>query len=1121
MTAFAQWLRETGLDRYAKILRDNDIDFSNIKALTEVELKELGLTLGHRKNLLAAIAALNSSAAKASDATKPATATITSVVGSDSGERRQLTVLFCDLVGFTQLASRVDPEVLQEVIRAYEDACAACVTRYEGYVFQRLGDGVVAFFGYPLAHEGEAERAIHAGLAILDAMSTLRVADMERLQVRIGIATGLVVVSSLEKGAVGETMNLAARLQSIAPTGGLLVSERVRQLAGGGFVYEDMGAQQLKGISTAVSAFRVQGVSRLSSRFDAATQAVLTPMMGRDHELALLMGRWQQVQDGEGQVVLLSGEPGIGKSRILSAFMAQLSPQGWSRTHSPRALLFQCSPYYTNNAFFPSIDHLERALSFERDETAESKLDKLEALVITHYGRPQSDVRFLGAMLSLPTEARYGPIQMTPQRIKDEILRAMVDLVEAAARQQPSVLLFEDAHWSDPTSLEFLDLLIDRVKEFPLLILITHRLEFHNRWTSQGHVSALNLSKLTRAQSAAMAAMLAKGKALPGNLQDQIIARTDGVPLFVEELTKAILESDQIAEKEDRYEYRGDPSQLIIPATLRDSLMARLDRHQVVKEVAQMGAVIGREFSYELIQAIAPQRIGDLDQALQQLTESGLAFRRGTPPEAIYTFKHALVQDAAYDSLLKSRRREVHAQIADVLLRQFPLEAALRPSTIAQHMTKAESLEEALIYWIKAGKLALQQSANLEAIMYLNSGLKIIERIPRTSAISRHELEINLSLWPAYMATKGFSTPEVEKAALRARELCEHFGDMQGVALAMIGKFAVHLVRAELDSAQREVREGLGLVRKLESPQLAALMKVLIADVYHWQGQFMDSRHFLNEALIPWNLPRAKELAEQTGLDAHCIGLAYRGLNESIMGYADQGRLAISEAIEGAETLGNAQTMGHCLGLLGWLAVFMRDVNQARHWAAKTIEYCGEQRLVFWEASGYLVDGWVLVQEGRYEDGVRRVHQGIEIRRSAGAALVHASFYAVLAECHCQAGRYENSLEMISEGLAHIEQTGERHAEAELYRVRGEVVLARDTDYQRAAEDLHKAMQVAQNQGAKTYQLRAAVSLTRLFQSQGKHHKARDLLTPLYEWFVEGFDTKDLKDARALLDELA
>ncbi len=648
------------------------------------------------------------------------------------------------MVGFTELASRLDPEELQSIVQVYEDTCAASITRYEGYVFQRLGDGVVAFFGYPLAHEGEAERAVRAGLDIIDAFANLDVLDIGQLQVRIGIATGLVVVASAEKGAVGETMNLASRLQNIAQVNTIVVSERVQRLAGGSFNYEDLGELTLKGIARPTHAYNVSGVSEVASRFEAAHSEDLTPLVGREQELGLLMERWQLSQDGEGQVVLLSGEPGIGKSRMLSALRERLEGRG------AQTLRYQCSPYYINSAFWPITDRFERALQLRRDETPDLKLDKLEALIVGHCERPLGDVRFIASMLSVLCDDRYGAITMPPEKYKDETLRALIDLIEAASNKQPCVMIFEDAHWADPTTLEVLDLLIDRVRTIPLLIVITHRPEFENRWSDHGHVISLNLAKLTRAQSSAMVSRITAKTALPGDLLEQILSRTDGVPLFVEELTIAVLESGEIRKVGNRYEYAGGAHHSVtIPATLRDSLMSRLDRFMPVKEIAQIGAAIGREFSYEVIGDVSPLPQAQLDDALAQLTESGLAFRRGRPPDATYTFKHALVQDAAYDSLLKSKRQELHGKIAAAIEARFPNVKSTEPEVLAHHLTVANDCGGAIPLWLKAGELALKRMALTETIAHLDHGLGLIARIPHSRDRDGSELSLRVRLGTA------------------------------------------------------------------------------------------------------------------------------------------------------------------------------------------------------------------------------------------------------------------------------------------------------------------------------------------------------------------------------------
>ena len=736
-------------------------------------------------------------------------------------------------MGSTELTNRVDPEILENILRAYEDACAACITRYDGYVFRRIGDGIVAFFGYPLAHEGEAERAIRAGLEIIATLSKLDVPDVGHLAVRIGIASGLVVVSSAEKGAEGEPLNLASRLQAIAQPGSIVVSEWVIRLARGSFDYEDMGEQALKGYAQPIRAYRIMGVSKATSRFEAATQERLTPLVGREQELGLLLDCWALAQDGEGQVVLLSGEPGIGKSRILTALLDRLDAQG------VQALRFQCSPYYMNSAFWPSIDNFERALKLGRDEAPESKLDKLEALIVTHYGRPVSDARFIASMLSIPCEERYGAHTMTPQKHKDETLRSLVHLAEAAARKQPSIMLYEDVHWADPTSLEALDLLIDRVRSFPLLIVLTHRPEFHSRWGVHGHVTGLNLSKLMRGQSSTMISKLTGSKALPAELVEQILAKTDGVPLFVEELTKSILESDQLKEAADRYEYVGTAHSITVPATLRDSLMARLDRYMPVKEIAQIGAAIGREFSYELVAAVAPRTKGELEDALERLTASGLAFRRGTPPEATYTFKHALVQDAAYDSLLKSRRQELHHKIARVIEERFPDIKTTEPEVLAHHLTAAQLAEAAAPLWRAAGELSMRRMALTEAVSHLSRGLEAISTLPPSLERDASELELRTLLGGALIATRGFASPEVEQSYGRARALCRQSGDTPQIFPVLFGLWAFYLVRADLP-ATRELADQLWqLARSAQDSALLSVAHRAMATTFHFQGEFV------------------------------------------------------------------------------------------------------------------------------------------------------------------------------------------------------------------------------------------------------------------------------------------
>jgi class 3 adenylate cyclase/predicted ATPase len=1033
-----------------------------------------------------------------------------------AGERRQLTVMFCDMVGFTELANRVDPEVLQEIIRSYEDACAVCITRYEGYVFQRLGDGIVAFFGYPLAHEGEAERAIHAGLAIIESLAKLDVPEVGHLHVRIGIATGVVVVAGGEKGAVGETPNLASRLQGIAPMDSIVVSERVRRLAGGAFAYADLGEQTLKGIAQPTRAYRIVGMSHAASRFDAATQGALTSLVGREHEIALLLERWQLAQDGEGQVVLLSGEPGIGKSRILSALRERLEGQG------AQALRFQCSPYYVNSALYPTIDNFQRALKFGRDEPPESKLDKLEALIVTHYERPLEDVRFLAAMLSIPCEARYGALALTPQKHKDETLRSLVDLTEAAARKQSTVMLFEDAHWADPTSLEVLDLLIDRVRTSPLLIVLTHRPEFPARWSRHGHVTALNLSKLTRAQSGAIVSKLTSGKALPVNLLEQILSKTDGVPLYVEELTKAILESGELKEAGDRYDYVGTTRTVTIPATLRDSLMARLDRFLPVKEIAQIGAAIGREFSYELVAAVAPLGKDALAGALVQLTESGLAFRRGSPPEATYTFKHALVQDAAYDSLLKSRRQELHATIARVLEEVFPQTTAAEPELLAHHLTAAGQAAAAIPFWQMADELGIKRLALKEAIAHLNQGMEILGTLPQSPERDGKELDLRTRLGMAWLALKGWGAPEVWTSLHPALGLAKSLTRHEALLPIYWGLWANVIVQGRVAESLDWVNEMLATAEASGDLDLLIVAHWEAGIAHFWRGDVTQSRTHDDRVLALYDEEQHRHLADLLNTDPKSDVGIHGSLGTWMQGYPDRAVQLCNANDAHARRRSHPFDLGWTLTAGGMVwdcrcepAPLLARVEEAeRLGRAHSLPFISEVQAQIYKGVAWL-------RAGRLAEGIAQLRGALEMSTAHGSELGMLYWRSVLAEGLALSGDSEGGLQLTDESLTQIARPGweQRCYLAEILRLKG-WMLALQGDLAGAEENYQASLDWARQQQARSWELRTATSLARLWQRQSKYQKAYELLAPVYHWFTEGFDTKDLQEAKALLEEL-
>src|SRR5215472_17426603 len=717
MKGIAEWLASIGLSEYAQRFADNGIDLSVIRDLTEQDLKDLGVLLGHRRKILRAIAELDGVAPVPIE-------TATEPVARDEAERRHLTVMICDLVGSTALSARLDPEDMRAVIDAYHAACARIMLTYDGFIGEFRGDGILAYFGYPRAHEDDAERTVRAGLDIIAAVARLKTHAAEPLAVRIGIATGVVVVGEgalREHAVVGETPNLAARLQALAEPGTIVVAASTRRLLGDLFRLRDLGLHKVKGIAEPVAGWAVEGVSDSESRFEAVRMAGLTDLIGREYELDFLLERQRLAWKGEGQIVLISGEPGIGKSRLAAALAERIAGEPYMR------LRYQCSPYHTSSALRPFIAQLERAAGFKADDVPEQRLDKLEALLARGASQVQAVAPLFAALLSIPFGERYPPLALSPTQQRRRTLAALLDQFEALARRQPILVSFEDAHWADDTSLELLDLTVERVSRLPVLALFTFRPEFGPPWVGLPNVGTLTLGRLNRSNVESMVARITGGRVLPAEVMKQIVTKTDGNPLFVEELTKTVLEADILVEDAKGYRLDGPLPPLAIPETLQDSLMARLDRLAPVREFAQIAAAIGREFSYPLVRALVGRDETALKDGLAQLERAGLVFRRGDPPEAIYSFKHALVQEAAYENMLKSRRQVLHRRIAETLRDRFQTMAESQPEVVAHHFTQAGLSEVAVEWWVKAGDRALDRSANNEAIAHLEKAIRLAE----------------------------------------------------------------------------------------------------------------------------------------------------------------------------------------------------------------------------------------------------------------------------------------------------------------------------------------------------------------------------------------------------------
>jgi predicted ATPase/class 3 adenylate cyclase len=1043
-------------------------------------------------------------------------------------ERRQLTVLFCDLVDSTVLANQLDPEELREVVRAYQETCAKVIARFEGHIAQYLGDGLLVYFGYPLAHEDDAQRAVRAGLGMIEAMGQLNARLRQergvQLAVRLGVHTGLVVVGEVGSGtrqeqlALGETPNLAARLQGIAAPNSLVVSAATVPLLGGFFTYQSLGTSVLKGLAQPVEVYQVLHESTARSRLEAAGSTGLTPLVGREQEMALLRERWTQVKDGLGQVVLLSGEAGIGKSRLVQVLKEQVvtEPQAWLTP-------CQCSPYYQNTALYPMIDLLERvALRFDRAESPAQKLRKLEGFLV-QYGLPLTEaVPLFAALLSLPLTADYAPLTMSPERQKQRTLQALLTILLRIAAQRPVLFVLEDLHWVDPTTLELLSLLVDQGPTSRILALFTFRPDFSPPWTGRAHLTQVTLPRLPRCQAVEMTGQVAHGKALPPEVVEQVVAKTDGVPLFVEELTKMVLESGLLQERAERYELTGPLPPLAIPTTLRDSLMARLDRLATVKAMAQLGATLGREFSYELLQAVSPWDEGTLQQGLHQLVAAEFLYQQGLPPQATYRFKHALIQDVAYQSLLRSTRQQHHQRIAQVLEARFPELCETQPELLAQHYTQAGLTEQAVRCWQRAGQHASERSALLEAISHLTTGIELLTTLPETPARTQHAVTLHTALGAALQMAKGHAAPEVEQAYTQAYALCQQMGETPALVPVLDGLWRFYLVRRQLRTAREIGDTLLRLAQRAYDPALAVLAHHALGVTCFCLGALPAARQHLEEGIARYMPDQHRAPAFRIGQDPGVSCRLYAALTLWCLGYPAQALARLHEALALAHALAHPYSLAAARVHAALIYQFRRDVPAVHEHAEAAVALSAAQGFTLWAAWGTSFRGWALALQGQGEAGLALLRQETAAQRATGAGLHGPHNCTMLAEVFAHLDHVEDGLQALAEAHTLVEQHEDRYWEAEIHRLRGVLLLRQTGTPQTEAEAwLQRALDVARRQQAKSLELRAAMSLSRLWQRQGKPDAARHLLAENYGWFTEGFDTADLREAKALLEELS
>jgi TOMM system kinase/cyclase fusion protein len=1041
-------------------------------------------------------------------------------------ERRQLTVKFCDLVGSTNLSGELDPEDYREVVRQYQQVCSEVIQRYDGHIAQYLGDGLLVYFGFPLAHEDDAQRAVRSGLGIIEAIGALNI-RLERdkginLAIRLGIHTGLVVVGEMggegrqEQLALGETPNIAARIQSIAEPDTVVISADTYRLIQGYFDCESLGEHVLRGVSQPIVVYRVLGDTGIQSRLDVVSARGLTPLVGRESETTLLFERWEQIKNGQGQVVLLSGEGGIGKSRLILVLKDHIAgePHTWMECRS--------LPYFTNSALYPITDFLQRTLRFQADDTPERRLEKLEESLRQYRLPLEETVPLFGALLSLPvTEDQYPPLTLSPQRQRQKTLEAIVAIILELTERQPVLFLLEDLHWTDPTTLELLELLVDQTPTASVYALLTCRPEFQPTWSYRSYLTEVTINRLSSAQVEQVVDGLTGGKRLPDAVFEQIVEKTDGVPLFVEEMTKAVLESSALKEVNGQYELAGSLTSLTIPATLQDSLMARLDRLVTAKGVAQLAATIGRQFTYELLQAVSQLDAAMLQHELGRLVEAEIVYQRGLLPQATFTFKHALIQDAAYQSLLKSTRQQYHQRIAQRLEERFSETVANQPELLAHHYTEAGLMDQAMRYWQQAGEQAVQRSTHVEAIAHLAKGLEMLKTLPDTIERAQRELTLQRNLGVSLLASKGFAASEVEAVYARARELCERVGDTSQIFPVLFGLWGFYQVRGDLQTARELAEQLLALAQHQHDPSLILQGHRALGDTLYWLGEFAPALAQLEQGIALYAPQQHRAHAFLYGQDPGIGCRVYAALVLWVLGYPAQALRRSREALRLAREFYHPFSMALTLALTATFERLIREWQTLRERTEALLGLAAEQGFAQLVGEALLHQGWIVVMQGHAEEGSAQIRQGLTARGTTGA-VVRTHFLALLVEAQMQGGQVEEGLNTIAEALSGMDKTGERWYEAELYRLKGEILISQSSDKHTESEScFHQAISIAQSQSAKSWELRAATSLARLWQSQGKQQESYDLLAPVYGWFTEGFDTADLIDAKALLDELA
>jgi class 3 adenylate cyclase/tetratricopeptide (TPR) repeat protein len=1100
----ATWLAGLGLGQYETTFRENAIDADVLPELTEQHLSEIGVALGHRLKILRAIRELGR------DGAKP----------SDTADRRQLTVMFCDLVGSTALTAQLGPEDMSDLIRAFQGAITATMARFDGHIAKYLGDGATVYFGYPRAHEDDAARAARASLALIEAVGKIGREHEVTLQIRIGISTGLVVVGELfgegearERGVVGDTPNLAARLMATAEPDTAVVSASTRRLLGRAFELKALGLKELRGFKAPVPAWTILREHEAVSRFDAARAEAMTPLVGRDQEIALLLDRWRRACEGDAQVVLVSGEAGIGKSRILAELRERLGESGQF------ALRYQCSPHQINDAFHPVVGQIWQAARFVSGEAPAARLEKLEAMIETAGLSSRQIAPYLAALLAIPTEGRYPPLDVPPDELRESTITALIGLVVEIAKQSSVLMLVEDAHWIDPTSFDLLSRLVERVQNLPVLIVVTIRPEFAAPWLGRAHVTSLMLNRFGRSQAATMIDRITSGKALPQEVLDQIVAKTDGVPLFVEELTKSVIESGLLREENGAYVLASVLTPLAIPSTLHDSLTARLDRLSPIKEIAQIGAAIGREFSHSLLESVAPIKGHDLQEALHQLIEAELIHQSGEPPMVHYVFKHALVQDAAYVSLLRGRRQRIHADIAQALKRRLADEE-YSPALIAHHFTEAGLPEPAARNWLAAAELALSQSAPTEAEHHASAGLALIPRVAEGAPRDALELGLLVARANALVPLKSISAPETYAAMTAAKKLLDRGvgTDLQRASI-LAGLCAATTLMARMQPALELASRIIEVAERQDDPTYRLVAYRMMGTNQYYAGRNREALGSLMRGKQYRDPRRQKAMSYRFGWDPSVSILCFEVLVRLSLGLFDSAaRLSeqIRADIRDHEHTTTVASATFCAGT--WPKAMLGDLDALERDSAALSAYCAERKVEQIRLLSNFHHIYAHAMREPIERNIVALRAALEAIRSSGGLVGSSLLISNLTEVSLTAGDLPRAEEDLQEGLSFVEQSGERYWAADLHRLSGLLAL-RQNKSEAAEKCFVQAIDIAKGQGARLLELRAAIDLARLWHERTPERHPRALLEPILADIEGGEATRDVRNARALLGQ--